>query len=130
MSILGVGLDLVSVSEFAEQMERVGTTMVRDSFTAGERRHAATRSADPARHYAARWAAKEAVLKAWAGSRFARAPQIGDNPYPLIEVVNDAWGRPSIKLHGMAAEFLPSVKIHLSLTHDGDMAAAVAILEE
>ncbi|MBY6351984.1 holo-ACP synthase AcpS [Rhodococcoides corynebacterioides] len=130
MSILGVGLDLVSVSEFAEQMERVGTTMVRDSFTAGERRHAATKSSDPARHYAARWAAKEAVLKAWAGSRFARAPQIGDNPYPLIEVVNDAWGRPSIKLHGMAAEFLPSVKIHLSLTHDGDMAAAVAILEE
>ncbi len=130
MSILGVGLDLVSVSEFAEQMERVGTTMVRDSFTAGERRHAATRSADPARHYAARWAAKEAVLKAWAASRFARAPQIGDNPYPLIEVVNDAWGRPSIKLHGMAAEFLPTVKIHLSLTHDGDMAGAVAILEE
>lgn len=130
MSILGVGLDLVSVSQFAEQMEKVGTTMVRDSFTAGERRHAATRSADPARHYAARWAAKEAVLKAWAGSRFARAPQIGDNPYPLIEVVNDAWGRPSIKLHGMAAEFLPTVKIHLSLTHDGDMAGAVAILEE
>ena len=130
MSILGVGLDLVSVSEFAEQMERVGTTMVRDSFTAGERRHAATKSSDPARHYAARWAAKEAVLKAWAASRFARAPQIGDNPYPLIEVVNDAWGRPSIKLHGMAAEFLPTVKIHLSLTHDGDMAGAVAILEE
>jgi holo-[acyl-carrier protein] synthase len=130
VSILGVGLDLVSVSEFAEQMEKVGTTMVRDSFTAGERRHAATRSADPARHYAARWAAKEAVLKAWAASRFARAPQIGDNPYPLIEVVNDAWGRPSIKLHGMAAEFLPTVKIHLSLTHDGDMAGAVAILEE
>ncbi|MGB3772966.1 MAG: holo-ACP synthase [Rhodococcus sp. (in: high G+C Gram-positive bacteria)] len=130
MSILGVGLDLVSVSEFAEQMERVGTTMVRDSFTAGERRHAATKSADPTRHYAARWAAKEAVLKAWATSRYARPPQIGDNPYPLIEVVNDAWGRPSIKLHGMAAEFLPTVKIHLSLTHDGDIAGAVAILEE
>jgi holo-[acyl-carrier protein] synthase len=48
----------------------------------------------------------------------------------LIEVVNDAWGRPSIKLHGMAQEFLPTVKIHLSLTHDGDIAAAVAILEE
>jgi holo-[acyl-carrier protein] synthase len=70
------------------------------------------------------------VLKAWATSRFARPPQIGDNPYPLIEVVNDAWGRPSIKLHGMAQEFLPTVKIHLSLTHDGDIAAAVAILEE
>ena len=130
MSILGVGFDLVNVTQFAEQMEKIGTTMVRDSFTAGERRHATTKSAEPARHYAARWAAKEAVLKAWASSRFARPPQIGDNPYPLIEVVNDAWGRPSIKLHGMAAEFLPTVKIHLSLTHDGDMAAAGAILED
>ena len=120
----------MTVSDFAEQMEKVGTTMIRDSFTAGERRHAATKSSDPTRHYAARWAAKEAVLKAWATSRFARPPQIGDNPYPLIEVVNDAWGRPSIKLHGMAQEFLPTVKIHLSLTHDGDIAAAVAILEE
>lgn len=130
MAILGVGFDLVTVSDFAEQMEKTGTTMIRDSFTAGERRHAATKSSEPARHYAARWAAKEAVLKAWATSRFARPPQIGDNPYPLIEVVNDAWGRPSIKLHGMALEFLPTVKIHLSLTHDGDIAAAVAILEE
>ena len=130
MSILGVGLDLVSVSQFAEQMEKIGTTMLRESFTAGERRHAATKSADPARHYAARWAAKEAVLKAWASSRFSRPPQIGDNPYPLIEVVNDAWGRPSIVLHGMAAEFLPTVTIHLSMTHDGDMAGAVAILED
>lgn len=130
MSILGVGFDIVSIPEFTEQLDQSGTTMVKESFTAGERRHAASRGSDPARHYAVRWAAKEAVLKAWATSRFARPPQIGDNPYPLIEVVNDAWGRPTVKLHGMAAEFLPTVKIHLSLTHDGDMAAAMVVLEE
>lgn len=130
MTILGIGLDLVTISEFAEQLQRSGTTMLRESFTAGERRYCQSKQTDPARSFAARWAAKEAVLKAWASSRFARSPQIGDNPYPLIEVVNDAWGRPSIKLHGLAAEFLPRVRVHLSLTHDGDTAAAMVVLED
>ncbi|WP_068275804.1 holo-ACP synthase [Aldersonia kunmingensis] len=131
MSIIGIGLDLVTVSEFAEQIERSGTTMLRESFTAGERRYCEGKgTADPARSYAVRWAAKEAVIKAWAGSRFARRPQVGDNPYLLIEVVNDAWGRPSIKLHGLAQDFLPRVRVHLSLTHDGDTAAAVVVLED
>ncbi|MCU1641154.1 MAG: holo-ACP synthase, partial [Nocardia sp.] len=130
VTILGIGLDLVCISEFAEQLERPGSTMIRETFTAGERRYCQSKGTDPARSYAARWAAKEAVIKAWAASRFARSPQIGDNPYPLIEVVNDAWGRPSIKLHGLTAEFLPRVRVHLSLTHDGDMAAAMVVLED
>lgn len=130
MSVIGIGMDLVTVSDFAEQMRKAGTTMLRESFTAGERRYCQSKGTDPARSYAVRWAAKEAVLKAWASSRFARSPQIGDNPYPLIEVVNDAWGRPSIKLHGLALDFLPRAKIHLSLTHDGDMAAAMVVLED
>ncbi|MFH5208966.1 holo-ACP synthase [Antrihabitans spumae] len=130
MSIIGIGFDLVTVSEFGEQLERAGTTMVRESFTPGERRYCQGKGTDPARSYAVRWAAKEAVLKAWASSRFARRPQVGDNPYLLIEVVNDAWGRPSIRLHGLAQDFLPRAKIHLSLTHDGDTAGAVVILED
>jgi len=130
VTIVGIGLDLVTVSEFAEQLDRAGTTMIRESFTAGERRYCQGKGTDPARSYAVRWAAKEAVLKAWASSRFARRPQVGDNPYLLIEVVNDAWGRPTIKLHGLAQDFLPRAKIHLSLTHDGDTAAAVVILED
>ena len=73
MGVLGIGLDLVTVSEFAEQLDRPGTTML-DSFTPGERRDAVTRSSDPARHFAARWAAKEAVIKAWSTSLFASPP--------------------------------------------------------
>ncbi|TSD93354.1 holo-ACP synthase [Skermania sp. ID1734] len=130
MSVIGIGFDIVTVSDFAEQMQRSGTTMVRETFTPGERRYCASKGTDPARSFAVRWAAKEAVLKAWASSRFARRPQVGDNPYLLIEVVNDAWGRPSIKLHGLAQEFLPRAKIHLSLTHDGDTAGAVVVLED
>lgn len=130
MAIVGIGMDLVTISEFAEQLNRAGTTMLRESFTAGERRYCQTKSTDSARSYAVRWAAKEAVLKAWGSSRFARRPQVGDNPYLLIEVVNDAWGRPSIKLHGLAQDFLPRVQVHLSLTHDGDTAAACVVLED
>lgn len=59
MGVAGIGFDLVSVPEFAEQLRRPGTTMLAN-FTPGERRDANTRSSDPARHFAARWAAKEA----------------------------------------------------------------------
>ena len=130
MTVLGIGLDLVTVSDFAEQVERSGTTMLAEAFTSGERRYCEGKAADRIRSYAARWAAKEAVLKAWASSRYARRPQVGDDPYQLIEVVNDAWGRPRIKLHEVTAEFLPRATVHLSLTHDGDTAAAVVVLED
>ncbi|MGW6694480.1 holo-ACP synthase AcpS [Rhodococcus sp. NPDC054953] len=128
MAILGIGFDLVTVSEFAEQLSRPGTAM-KSSFRPGERRYCEGK-ADPARHYAVRWAAKEAVIKAWASSRFARPPAVGDNAYVQVEVVNDAWGRPTIKLHDEAAQFLPGAIIHLSLTHDGDMAGAMVVIEE
>lgn len=129
MSVLGLGIDLVTVSDFADQMKVPGTAMPGESFTPGELQYCASKGSDP-RSFAVRWAAKEAVLKAWASSRFARSPQLDDNPYLSIEVVNDAWGRPSIALHGQVKEYLSRVRIHLSLTHDGDTAAAVAILED
>ena len=82
MSIIGIGLDLVTISEFTEQMERAGTTMLRESFTAGERRYCQSKGTDPARSYAVRWAAKEAVLKAWGSSRFAPQPAGRRQPVP------------------------------------------------
>jgi holo-[acyl-carrier protein] synthase len=46
-----------------------------------------------------------------------------------IEVVTDMWGRPKVRLSGEIAEHLKNVTIHVSLTHEAGMAAAVAILE-
>ena len=63
MSIVGVGIDLVSITDFAEQVDQPGTVFA-ETFTPGERRDAADKSSSAARHLAARWAAKEAVIKA------------------------------------------------------------------
>src|SRR5271166_5456064 len=103
MGIVGVGIDLVSIPDFAEQVDQPGTVFAA-TFTPGERRDASDKSSSAARHLAARWAAKEAVIK-------------------------DMWGRPRVRLTGEIAKHLADVTIHVSLTHEGDTAAAVAILE-
>jgi holo-[acyl-carrier protein] synthase len=129
VSIVGVGIDLVSIPEFAEQVDRPGTVFA-ETFTPGERRDAADKSSSAARHLAARWAAKEAVIKAWSGSRFSKRPALPEGIHRDIEVVTDMWGRPRVRLTGAIAQHLENVTIHLSLTHEGDTAAAVAVLEE
>ena len=128
MSIVGVGIDLVSIPDFAEQVDQPGTVFA-ETFTPGERRDASDKSSSAARHLAARWAAKEAVIKAWSGSRFSQRPVLREDIHRDIEVVTDMWGRPRVRLTGEIAEHLADVTIHVSLTHEGDTAAAVAILE-
>ncbi|EON33914.1 4'-phosphopantetheinyl transferase [Gordonia terrae C-6] len=128
MSVLGVGIDIVSIPEFGEQLRQPGTTFA-DRFTVGERRDSAAGTGDDARHLAARWAAKEAVVKAWSVSRFSRSPLLPLIRHSDIEVVTDTWGRPAIRLSGEIGEHLRNTNVHVSLTHDGDTAAAVAILE-
>ncbi|MGX7731253.1 holo-ACP synthase AcpS [Rhodococcus sp. 2H158] len=129
MGVAGIGFDLVTVSEFEEQLGRAGTVML-SNFTPGERRDANTRSSRPGRHFAARWAAKEALIKAWSASLFGSPPVLPETVHRQIEVVSDAWGRPGIRLHGDVAEHLTGVRIHVSLTHDGDMAGAFVVLED
>ena len=128
MAIVGVGIDVVSIPAFAEQIDQPGTVFA-GTFTPGERRDAADKSSVAARHLAARWAAKEAVIKAWSSSRFAQRPVLPEAIHRDIEVITDMWGRPKVRLTGAVAKHLEDVTVHVSLTHDGDTAAAVAILE-
>ncbi|AWV47838.1 4'-phosphopantetheinyl transferase [Mycobacterium leprae Kyoto-2] len=128
MGIVGVGIDLVSIPDFAEQVSQPGTVFM-TIFTPGERRDASVKSSSAVCHLAARWAVKEAVIKAWSGSRFAQRPMLPENIHRDIEVVNDMWGRPRVRLTGAIAKHLTDVTIHVSLTHEGDIAAAVVILE-
>jgi holo-[acyl-carrier protein] synthase len=127
VTVVGVGVDLVHVPSFAEQLDRPGTGFD-TAFLPGERRDARSRSSDPARHFAARWAAKEAVVKAWSASLFGSPPAMSEHVHHLIEVVADAWGRPRIRLHGDVARHLDGHALELSLSHDGDYAVAYVIL--
>ena len=150
MSVLGVGLDLVDVGSFARQLALVGSTFAESTFTPGELVAAAgvaaaattgaavaeTSETTPewarARHLAARFAAKEAFIKAWSMARVGRAPALPAVQWRELEVVADAWDRPVLHASGATAEALAAtlgaLDVNLSLTHDGPMAAAVVVL--
>lgn len=121
--MIGIGTDLVHVPSFAEQLALPGTRFA-TVFTAGERRDAADRSAS----LAARWAAKEAFVKAWSDSLHGSAPVMGDEALAQVEVVRDAWNRPRLRLFGDVARHLAGVEAHVSLSHDADYASAYVVL--
>lgn len=111
----GVGIDLLEIDRLERALER-HPRLAERVFSAGEREYAAAR-ARPARHLAARFAAKEAVVKALGLS--------GGFGLGEIEVV--AGEPPTVQLSGRAAEAAGSGRVEISLTHSRDYAAAVAI---
>jgi len=130
--VIGVGLDVVDVAGFADQLGRPGTRFAHSSFTPKERADAG--DAGSGQRLAARWAAKEAFLKAWSSARYGAPPALSTWNPADIEVVTDVEGRPAIRLHADVAgaidqQWGDAIGIHLSLTHDGAIAAAVVILE-
>lgn len=131
--ILGLGIDVVDIKAFEAQLGDLASDFASGTFTEGESRAARSRpSQAPARHLAARFAAKEAFVKAWSSANRGRAPVLSQADLSEIEVVNDPYGRPALALRGRVAEAIEAmgdVVAHLSLTHDGGVAAAVVILE-
>lgn len=125
MNGFAVGLDLVDVERVARLLERSGKRALERILTPGEREYCLTQLA-PARHVAARVAAKEAAYKALAQGGAERVVWWRD-----VEVVRDARNRPSLVFHGRAracAEELQVAGSLLSLTHSETQAAAVVIL--
>jgi len=125
--ICGVGLDLTDIDRIARLLARHPERARARLFTAGERDYCDRRGA-PARHFAARFAAKEAAYKALSGSEEARHIH-----WQEIEVANSPLdGRPTLLLHGQAARRaaeLGVAAIHVTLTHSDHVAAAVVVLE-
>jgi holo-[acyl-carrier protein] synthase len=124
--ILGVGVDLVHVPTFAEQLDVPGSRFA-GLFTPGERADIAERGGK-ARHWAVRWAVKEAVIKAWSTSLFGSEPVMGDEALGQIETVTDVWGRPRVRLLGDVGRHLADCTVDVSLSHDGDHAIAYVVL--
>ena len=120
---LGVGIDLCAVSRMERACER--EHFARRVFTEGERAYLEAKGKGRAKSAAAMFAAKEAVAKAL-GTGFSG----GVMPW-CIEVTHAQSGAPGALLHGAAQERLLAMggaRVLLSLTHEGDMAAAYAIV--
>ena len=123
--IVGTGVDLCEVGRIESAIARHGRRFIERVYTAGEIAYA-ERKANRYERYAARFAAKEAGMKAlgtgWRGG-------LG---WHDLEVTNLASGRPTLRLHGKAAEIAEKLGVRavsLSITHTSEQAMAVVILE-
>jgi len=120
MNLISLGLDFVEVSRVRGMLEKNGDRFKARVFTEEESAYCDS-CAGPAIHYAARFAAKEAVAKAL-GTGLAEGVV-----WREIEVRRDANGVPSIVLHGAAAEKAQALGIRewrISLTHTAELAGA------
>ncbi|RSX50784.1 4-phosphopantetheinyl transferase [Bifidobacterium goeldii] len=143
-TVFGLGHDVVDVPAFEQQLAQPGSRM-RGLFSVREVRQAmglaARKSDGEAVHLAAKWAGKEAVLKAWCEA-------LGDNPAPYtidvfpwagIEILDDSLGRPRVVLRDdverelcnslpPSASPMVAPQWHISVSHDGGIASAIVVL--
>jgi len=112
--VSGVGVDLLEIDRLERALER-RPRLAERLFTEAEREYAAARTR-PGRHLAARFAAKEAVVKA-----------LGLSGFGLREIEIVAGEPPTVRLSGRAAAAAAGRQVDVSLTHSRDSAAAVAV---
>ena len=124
--IIGIGTDLAEVPRIRRSIENYGDRFLHRIYTERERAYS-SRKANAAERFAARFAAKEAGMKA-IGTGLRHGISWKD-----FEVVNEPSGRPTLVLSGVAkqiADLLGARRISLSLTHTAEMAFAVVVLED
>lgn len=131
--IAGVGTDIVAIDSFRTQLADPASSFVQGTFTAAEQDACKQRpSGDPVIHLAARYAAKEAFIKAWSASHWGEHPALSHVDLREIELLNDPFGRPALRLSGDVAAAFSSYgdrRHHVSISHDGDCAIAFVVLE-
>lgn len=123
MMIYGIGIDVVEVDRIEMAIERQGEYFLNRLFTEAEQNYC-RRQKRPAMHYAARFAAKEAVSKALGTGIGGKAGWLE------MEVLRGESGAPTMIFHGNAADFLATEGIstvQVSLSHARDYAAANAV---
>lgn len=125
MPIAGLGLDIVQVARIEAMLERRGNRARDRLFTAGEQAYCERRKR-AANSYAGRFAVKEAVMKLL-GTGWTRGVRWVD-----IEVVRPPGQAPTVLLHGATARIAAAkgiTRVHITITHDAGLAAAVAVAE-
>jgi len=123
--IFGIGTDIVATARFQRFLDEGNIPLLERLFTAHEREVCAARKGAAA-CYAARFAAKEAFLKAL-GTGLRNGISWHD-----MEVVSDDLGKPALLLSGKGGEIFRENRLttaHLSLSHDSGHAVAMVVLE-
>jgi holo-[acyl-carrier protein] synthase len=120
--ISGIGIDIEMISRVASVLEQWSDAFVEKVFTGQEKKYCMEKG-NPPQHLAARFAAKEAFAKA-IGTGWGGVFRWRD-----VEVINDEFGKPSIRLHKELAKHLQHASVHLSLSHTADYVAAVVVIE-
>lgn len=120
--MVGVGVDIIEIERVRVVLERRGERFIRHVFLPAEARYCSTRR-EPARHFAARFAAKEAVVKALAVKRGMTFL------WRDIEIVRNEDGAPAVALTGRALDLASRrgvSEIRISLSHSDAHAVAMA----
>lgn len=123
MSIFGIGMDVVETQRIQQSIDRLGDAFLNRIFTTKEREYC-DRMAFSFRHYAARFAAKEAIAK-------ALGTGIGEElNWTDMEILRKPNGQPYAVVSGRGKRFMDSrsiTRILISLTHADHYAAANAV---
>jgi holo-[acyl-carrier protein] synthase len=123
--IVGIGNDIVDLARIRRELGRDGAGIKAEVFTPGEISYCESQRY-PERHFAARFAAKEALYKALGSGK------VGAMSWLDIEVRRDNSGKPSISLSGATeaeASKRGANRIFVSLSHSGEYASASVVLE-
>ena len=122
MNVIGIGTDIVECLRVANMIEKHEDIFIQKVYTPGEIEYCGKRKS-ATQHYAGRWAAKEAILKAM-GTGWAKGIQWTD-----IEIVNQMGGKPFVKINGQAkviCEARGIEEILISISHCRTFATAFA----
>lgn len=120
--IIGVGIDIVEIGRIQAAIKR--RAFIDRVFTPAEQAYCESRGVQRAASYAARFAAKEAVLK-------ALGTGLRGGTWQDVEIKNNSFGRPLVQLTGYYQDLTAQIgvqEIHLSVTHARDYAAAQVVL--
>jgi len=124
-NIIGIGTDITECARIASMIERHGELFTDRVYTDLENEYCSSRKA-AVLHYAGRWCAKEAILKA-IGTGWVRGITWRD-----MEIRNDEAGRPTVAIRGGVKEVVERLgiaKLHISISHSDHYATATAIAE-
>ncbi len=118
--IIGIGTDIIEIDRFRSAMNKYGQHFLDRLFTKKEQEHC-LRYKNPEPRFAARFSAKEAIVKAL-GEGFGKHIAFLD-----IEILNDPNGKPYATLSNKCSEHFGRPTFHLSISHSRDYATASAI---